>query len=220
MRLLPTVGAMLLASASVVCGGDPRGAQTRTPPPQPRDASAAPSPTAVTADSDSLLGRAMPQWQVAAWANTQPLTLADLRGSVVVVRFWTNTCPYCEASMPALVALASQFADRPVVFVGLYHAKPRDRPGAWQDAQKIARDWGVTFALGHDKDWATLRSWWLSTGDRAATSATIVLGTQGEVIHVHPGPVYFPSDDPKHAEENRAFVALRDAVSRGLPNSD
>ncbi|MBL4689140.1 MAG: TlpA family protein disulfide reductase [Nannocystaceae bacterium] len=158
----------------------------------------------------------MRSWEVAAWANTPPLTLAELRGQVVVVRFWTDTCPFCEASMPALAGLAEQFADQPVVFVGLYHAKPRNRVGAWRAAQKVAKDWGVAFPIGHDADWAMLRSWWLSTGDRSATSATIVLGTQGEVIHVHPGPVYFPSDDEQYAQENQDFVALRDAISRGI----
>lgn len=166
--------------------------------------------------SDPLLGRTMPAWRVAQWSHTEPLDLADLRGKVVVVRFWTDTCPYCRASMPALQTLAEAFADAPVVFVGLYHEKPRGRPDAWQGAVATADAWGVTFPIGHDDGWATLDTWWLRTRERAATSSTIVLGKTGEVIHVHPGPVYFPSDDEADARPNADFVALREAIARGI----
>lgn len=208
----------LVMLGALACGA---GATHQRDPATNEAASASTPPTArPTSEAhvpvDDLLGQQLPQWQVAAWSHTPPLDLTELRGKVVVVRFWTDTCPYCKASMPALQGLAEEFAGQPVVFVGLYHEKPQGRANAWQAALQIANDWGITFALGHDANWSTLRSWWLSTGERSATSSTIVLGMDGKVIHVHPGPVYFPSDDEQHAQANRDFVALRDAVVRGM----
>ncbi len=204
---------MLGMLATLACG--PGSTHQRAPATNEAPPSASTTPTT----ADDLLGRQMPNWRVAAWSHTPPLDLAELRGKVVVVRFWTDTCPYCRASMPALQTLADEFADQPVVFVGLYHEKPQGRADAWPAAQQIGKDWGITFPIGHDANWSTLNSWWLSTGERAATSSTIVLGKDGKVIHVHPGPVYFPSDDPQHARENRDFVALRDSIVRGMASA-
>lgn len=211
-RMLGLAGVLLLG-----CSGESTERAGEVANRHPGDGATAverdPAPATASA---SLEGRELPPWQVGAWANTEPLEVAALRGKVVVVRFWTDTCPYCRASMPALQGLAEAFADEPVVFVGLYHEKPEGRAGAWAGAKTVADGWGITFPIGHDTNWATLRSWWLSTDERAATSSTIVLGKDGKVIHVHPGPVYFPSDDEKDAQPNRDFEALRDAIAAGI----
>jgi hypothetical protein len=41
------------------------------------------------------IGVAAPPFQFDAWLNTPPLLLEDLRGRVVLVRWWTDTCPFC-----------------------------------------------------------------------------------------------------------------------------
>lgn len=38
--------------------------------------------------------------------------LADLRGKVVLINFWTTWCPACVSEMPELIALQKQHADR------------------------------------------------------------------------------------------------------------
>ncbi len=66
------------------------------------------------------------------WASSTPLRLRDLRGRVVVVRFWTDTCPYCEASLPAMQKLAEEMKEAPVTFVGLYQSKPLGSERHWK----------------------------------------------------------------------------------------
>jgi thiol-disulfide isomerase/thioredoxin len=82
----------------------------------------------------------------------QPLALADLRGSVVVVNFWATWCGPCREEQPELVRLAGDYRDRGVEFLGVNErdvdtAKARawveefdvpypsivDEPGAWAD---------------------------------------------------------------------------------------
>ena len=74
-------------------------------------------------DARALVGTVLPEWTFAAWANGPALTLGGLRGRVVVIRFFTAGCPFCEASMPALAELAKELRDQPVTFVGAFHAK-------------------------------------------------------------------------------------------------
>ena len=155
-------------------------------------------------------------WRLAEWSGSKPLDLEDLRGRVVVVRFWTDACPYCARSLPALQALAEEFRDRPVTFVGIYHAKPPGRERPWPAAVAWARRRGVSFPLAYDRGWATLRSWWLEGNDPAATSASFVIDRRGRVAHVHPGPEFYPTDDPSRARQDRDFRALRAAIRRAL----
>ncbi len=49
----------------------------------------------------------------------QKLDLAALKGKVVVLNFWHIACLPCQAEMPGLNSLVSEFKDREVVFIAL-----------------------------------------------------------------------------------------------------
>ena len=175
---------------------------------------------ALDANSAGLVGAKAKEWIAGPeWAHSKPLRLEDLRGRVVVVRFWTDTCPYCAKSLPAMQQLAEEFVGRPVTFVGLYQSKPRGSERPWRDAVARARRLGVKFPIAYDHDWRTLRSWWLDGRRRAATSASFVIAPDGTIAHVHPGPVFFPSSDPTHARQNADFKAIRRAIEQHLPQT-
>jgi peroxiredoxin len=167
-----------------------------------------------------LVGVKAKEWTAGPeWAHSKPLRLEDLSGRVVVVRFWTDTCPYCAKSLPAMQQLADEFAGRPVTFVGLYQSKPRGSERPWKDAVARAKRLGVRFPIAYDHDWQTLRSWWLDGRGRAATSASFVIAPDGTIAHVHPGPVFFPSSDPAHERPNADFQAIRRAIEQRLPQT-
>lgn len=166
---------------------------------------------------DGLIGTRAPEWSAGPeWANSKPLRLEDLRGRVVVVRFWTDTCPYCEASLPAMQKLADEFAAERVTFVGLYQSKPYGSERPWRAAVGRAKELGVRFPIAYDHEWKTLNSWWLAGGRRRATSASFVVGADGTFVHVHPGPVFFPSQRPEDARANGDFEAIRAAILSAL----
>ena len=75
------------------------------------------------------MGTTPPEWSATHWLNSPPLTLASLRGHVVVVRWWTAGCPFCSTSAPALRELARELGPRGVFVVGMYHH--RDEGGAY-----------------------------------------------------------------------------------------
>jgi thiol-disulfide isomerase/thioredoxin len=178
----------------------------------------------VTADASSmrpasgadLPGTAARPWQLVEWEGSPPLTLGGLKGRVVVVRFWTNTCPYCARSLPALQSLADELKEAPVQFVGVYHSKPRGRDRAWKDAVAKVKEWGVRFPIAYDRDWKTVDAWWLDGRADVPTSATFVIGADGVIAHVHPGPELHPSTDPEHADCARDFTRLRRAIDEAL----
>jgi peroxiredoxin len=167
-------------------------------------------------DGSELVGTRAPEWSLVDWQNGAPASLAKLRGRVVVVRFWTAGCPYCEKSMPALQRIADELRGEPVTFVGAFHAKPASDEEQYARGRAAARGWGVTFPLARDRDWRTLRRWFLDGHHRHASSATFVIGKDGRIAFVHPGPVYFPSDAPDAAKANADYGALRRAILAAL----
>ena len=166
--------------------------------------------------AEDLVGEVVPEWAIIRWDGGASTSLAALRGQVVVARFFTDTCPFCRATLPALTQLRAEFADAPVVFVGLYHAKPRGAQRQWFEVVQTARRWGADFPLGEDVDWRTLESWYGRHLRRAPTSVTFVIGKDGRFSFVHPGPVFHPSAEPDHARCDEDYAAVKAAVRRAL----
>lgn len=58
------------------------------------------------------------------WLNVaEPLTLKSLRGSVVILDFWTYCCVNCMHVLPVLRAVEEHFRDQPVVVIGVHSGK-------------------------------------------------------------------------------------------------
>ena len=159
-----------------------------------------------------MIGRQPKEWQLAEWANTRPISLADLRGQVTVVRFWTDHDEHSAKSMKALAELADGFRGRGVTFVGVYYSTGSASERDWRVAVSQADAWGVKFPIAYDRRWNTLDDWWVRHLEHLPHSPTLVLGPDGRVAHVHPGPVYYPNDDPLAKMCNDDFLALRAAV--------
>src|SRR5256885_8239692 len=54
------------------------------------------------------------------WLNSRPLTPAELRGTVVLVNFWTYTCINWLRQLPYLRAWADRYAGQGLVVVGVH----------------------------------------------------------------------------------------------------
>ena len=169
-------------------------------------------------DGREMIGRAMPSWDLEQWLDGRERTLESLRGRVVVVRFWTAPgCPFCEKTLPALAALSKELENEPVTFVGAFHSKPIEAYRTLERPGEVVREWGIEFPIALDPEWKTLQKWWYAAGaHRHASSVTFVIGKDGKLLHVHPGPVFHPSDDPAEAEENDDYLAVRAAIRAGL----
>jgi thiol-disulfide isomerase/thioredoxin len=57
---------------------------------------------------------------VNGYINSEPITLADLRGKVVLVDFWTYSCINCIRTIPYLNAWHEKYADNGLVIVGVH----------------------------------------------------------------------------------------------------
>ncbi|MCB1857503.1 MAG: redoxin domain-containing protein [Gammaproteobacteria bacterium] len=54
------------------------------------------------------------------WINSKPLSLADLRGRVLLIDFWTFDCWNCYRSFPWLLSLEAQMKEQPFTVIGVH----------------------------------------------------------------------------------------------------
>lgn len=145
-----------------------------------------------TAGSDRI-GVAAPPFDFDGWLNSEPLSLEDLRGQVVLVRWWTETCPFCASSAPALRAIHKQYSPQGLTVIGVYHPKANlDGPLDMPRVERAVAARELDFPIAVDWDWrnGTLAEWWLTGPKRPATSVTFLLDKSGVIRHIHPGMEY------------------------------
>ncbi len=186
-----TLLAALLTASVVACDGGGGSTRPAAPiaPTAPGATQVAIGPDSDTIDATTIVGRPPPPWDV-DWINGTPLTLDALRGEVVLVRWFTDGCPYCAATAPTLVALHDELAGRGLRVVGMYHHKS-DEPLTVDDVRALADRFGFRFPVAIDRDWRTLRRWWLDAHE-GWTSVSFLIDRQGVVRFVHTGGSYPP----------------------------
>ena len=143
------------------------------------------------------IGIAAPPFQFDGWLNSAPLTIEDLRGQVVLVRWWTDTCPFCASSAPALRALHDEYSGKGLKVIGVFHPKDgRDDPLDVARVQRAIESRKFVFPVAIDWQWRTrtLKEWWLTGPKRPATSVTFLLDRAGTIRFVHPGMEYHDAD--------------------------
>ncbi len=168
------------------------------------------------AEGAELIGTRAPGWGTAECLNGEPLRLEDLRGKVVLVHWWTDTCHYCTRSAPALNELHERYADGGLTVVGMYHPKPIDRPITASEIREAAQQRGFHFPIAIDRDWATLRRWWLDDGQRRATSVSFLIDKRGVIRYVHPGPAYHRQVVAGDERPSRDFAKLQQMIEKLL----
>ena len=162
-----------------------------------------------------VVGRKMPPLHFDRWLNTQDGQPVETSDGVTLYRWWTDGCEHCEKTLPAVERLRQKFGARGLRVVAVYHPKP---PRAVTDRHVLdaAKGLGYSGAVAVDLDWSELKKFYLSTGDRRATSASFVVGRDGVIRFVHPGPRFYPSDDATEAQEDADYRLLEAAIDKLL----
>ncbi len=142
--------------------------------------------------AESLIGTKALEWSVTNWINSKPLALKDLKGKVILVRWWTGGgCPYCIATAPALTEFHDKYGSKGLVVIGFYHHKAEE-PLSLATVKGYTKSFGFEFPVAIDPRWRTLKKWWLNGQKRQWTSVSFLIDRQGVIRHIHPGGEYAP----------------------------
>jgi len=112
--------------------------------------------TATDADGGKLTDRGpAPEFTgITHWLNGGPLTLAQLRGKVVLVDFWTYSCINCLRTLPNNRAWYKQYGPDNFVLVGV-HAPEFAFEKETANVQKALGQFNITYPVAQDNDFKT-----------------------------------------------------------------
>ena len=96
-----------------------------------------------------LLGQEAPELDVTHWVNTDPPTLADLRGDVVLLDFWAPWCRPCAATFPWLRDLHQRYARDGLDILALTNFRSGDAAH-----RNLELDMVTQFIADHDVEFA------------------------------------------------------------------
>ncbi|WP_177412158.1 redoxin domain-containing protein [Pseudomonas cavernae] len=93
-----------------------------------------------------------PEWQTSVWLNTQePLSLASLRGRVVVLHAFQMLCPGCVAhGIPQAQRVAELFRDAPLTVVGLHTVFEHHEAMGVEALRVFLQEYRIRFPVGVD----------------------------------------------------------------------
>lgn len=217
---LCSLGWLALLLSSPVVGTAVSGAPLPTTDPARAVSRPGPIERGEDADARNLLGRAAPELPDLRWLDGRTRSLGSLRGRIVVIRSFTNECPFCASTIPTLERLHERHRDRGVTVLGVYHPKP-PVPTASEDVAAFVKSLGVTFPVAVDEDWSLVRRWWQAYGEGPWTSITWVLDGKGVIRYVHPGGEYHDAGGgPAHERCRSDFRQIETLIETLLAETE
>ncbi len=116
------------------------------------------------------------------WHNSQPLTLKDLKGKVVLVDFWTYSCINCIRTLPYIQGYWDTFKDTgKFVILGVHTPEFVFEKSQSNVADAIKRH-GLTYPIAQDNDYGTWKAF-----SNHYWPAKYLIDAQGYIRYTHFG---------------------------------
>lgn len=116
------------------------------------------------------------------WLNSEkPLTMADLKGKVVLIDFWTYTCINCIRTLPYVTSWYDKYKDKGFVVVGVHtpeFAFEKDT----NNVLGAIKQYNIHYPVAQDNDFATWKAF-----DNHYWPAEYLIDAKGVVRRTHFG---------------------------------
>ena len=139
------------------------------------------------ASASTIVARPAPEFTQTspeAWLGSKPLSMADLRGKVVLVDFWTFTCWNCYRSFPWLNALEEKFVGKNFQVIGI-HSPEFEKEKDKNAVEKHMKKYGLKHPTMMDNDFA----FWRKMGNKYWPSFYLI-DKRGFLRHVFVGETH------------------------------
>ena len=139
-----------------------------------------------------ILGQAPNFTGTEQWFNTpgdRPLTMAGLRGRVVLIDFWTYTCINCIRTLPFVEGLYKRYAKYGLTIVGIEAPEFTFEKEASNVAQAV-HGFGLTYPIVQDNNLATWDAY-----QNEYWPAEYLIDAQGNVRHTQFGEGNYKEDE-------------------------
>lgn len=146
---------------------------------------------------------------IEAWLNSNPLTMAELRGKVVLIDFWTYSCINCIRTLPYITRWDRTYRDKGLVIIGV-HAPEFE----FEKSQANVKNALVTYQIKYPVALDNRLDTWTAFHNRY-WPAHYLIDQQGRVVYTHFGEGHYAE-----TENNiRALLHLDQTTERRLDPS-
>lgn len=143
------------------------------------------SPTAPTgSDKKSILPNYGPAPEfvgISKWLNSDPLTIAQLKGKVVLIDFWTYTCINCIRTLPYVTSWYEKYRDKGLVVIGV-HTPEFEFEKKTENVLAAIKQYKITYPVAQDNDYKTWRAY-----DNHYWPAKYLIDASGNIRYFHFG---------------------------------
>ncbi len=174
------------------------------------DLTGARAPAVVAENAESTLkdyGVAPEFSGLVGWLNSKPLTLAGLRGKVVLIDFWTYSCINCLRTLPYITSWHERYRSSGLTIVGV-HTPEFAFERVASNVRKNAKELGVEYPVALDNEFGTWNAW-----HNQYWPAKYLIDRKGHVRYYHFGE----GDYDESESAIRELLAERGAGSDDLP---
>jgi uncharacterized protein (DUF2147 family)/peroxiredoxin len=92
------------------------------------------------------------------WVNSPPLSLAALRGKVVLIDFWTSACGNCIHALPHVEKWHETYASQGLVVVGV-HTPETPAEALPETVDRAVKRWKLQYPIAQDNDYETWKAY-------------------------------------------------------------
>lgn len=97
----------------------------------------------------------LPEFQgISQWLNSSPLTTADLKGSVVLIQFWTFGCINCIRTLPYVTSWHEKYAAQGLKVIGV-HTPEFAYEKVANNVKQALKKHKINYAVPIDNDFKT-----------------------------------------------------------------
>jgi peptide-methionine (R)-S-oxide reductase len=152
-----------------------------------------------------------PELAKGSWINSEPLTLANLRGRVVVVEFWTFACYNCRNTLPYVKRWDERYREKGLTVIGV-HSPELDEEKILANVRRETASLGIRYPVVTDNDYATWKAYGVE-----AWPTIFVLDKQGRIRWSHVGEGAYDEAEAVIqkllSEENKSTAPKTEATS-------
>jgi thiol-disulfide isomerase/thioredoxin len=115
------------------------------------------------------------------WLNSQPLTLSDLKGKVILVDFWTYSCINCIRTLPYVTKWYDTYKNKGLVVIGVHTPEFQFEKDA-NNVKNAISQFGIHYPVVQDNDYAIWNSY-----NNQYWPAEYIINQKGEIVEEHFG---------------------------------
>ena len=118
---------------------------------------------------------------ITQWLNSEPLTMKQLRGKVILVDFWTYDCINCINTLSHVVQWHDKYKDKGLVVVGV-HTPEYAFERKTENVRTALKRFDIRYPVAQDNRYAT----WNAYNNRY-WPAFYLVNKKGQVVYTHFG---------------------------------